>query len=496
MKMKKSYCIKIQNACLACGLLFAVSCSGVEQYRTSDAVPRIFPDYANATVPVNIAPLNFRIMEDGSEFMARFSAGADSFDVYGSNDILIPSGKWKRLLQQHAGTPLSVSIFAKEPAGWVRYRSLRLEIAPEPVDPFIAYRLIEPGYEYWGTMGIYQRNLESFDETPVIVNTLTDGSCMNCHSFCSHNPQQMLFHVRAQHAGTVLLKDGTLSKLNLKTPDIVSAGVYPRWHPHGKYIAFSVNKTFQAFHSSDSRLVEVYDMSSDLIVYNTETQTLGYTSVIHSPDRFETFPEWSPDGKTLYFCSAPAKKMPGSYDSLKYDLLKVGFNPQTAKTGNVVDTVLSASATGKSASFPRISPDGKYMTVCLSSSGTFPIWHKDSDLYLLNLSTGVLEPMDSVNSRESDSYHSWSSNGRWTVYGSRCMDGLYTRPYIVYFDTAGIFHKPFLLPQKEPFAHYSELLKSYNIPEFITGKITVSPQAFERIVKGEAVDVKSSRNKR
>jgi dipeptidyl aminopeptidase/acylaminoacyl peptidase len=430
-------------------------------------------------------------MEDGNKFMARFSAKLDSFDIYGGNDILIPAGKWKRLLRQHAGESLYVSIFAKEKNGWVRYQSLQVKIAPEPVDPYIAYRLIEPGYEYWGKMGIYQRNLESFDETPVIVNTMTDGNCINCHSFCGNNPQQMLFHVRAQHAGSILYKDGKLSKLNLKTPELVSAGVYPRWHPQGKYIAFSVNKTFQSFHISGNHHIEVYDNASDLIIYNTETKSIHHTPAIHSSERFETFPEWSPDGKTLYFCSAPAKKMPENYDSLKYHLLKVSFvfNQKTATTGKRVDTVLSASATGKSVSLPRISPDGKYMVVCLSSFGTFPIWHKDNDLYLLNLSTGILEPMNIVNSDESDSYHSWSSNGRWIVFGSRRMDGLYTRPYIAYFDTTGVFHKPFLLPQKKPSNHYSELLKSYNIPEFITGKITVSPQVLERVIKGDALNI-------
>jgi dipeptidyl aminopeptidase/acylaminoacyl peptidase len=479
---------------MAACLLFILSCSGVEQYRMLDAVPRIFPDCAGVIIPYNIAPLNFRIMEEGDRFMARFSAGCDSFDVYGNRDIRIPAGEWKELLRKHVGTSLSVSIFAKEANGWVRYRSLQTGIASEPIDPWLAYRLIEPGYNYWGTMGIYQRNLETFDEMPVILNTQTDGSCMNCHSFCNHSPEQMLFHVRAQYAGTVISQNGTLSKLNLKTPGMISAGVYPRWHPQGKYIAFSINKTYQAFHSSDSNLVEVYDESSDLIIYNTETRTAGYTSVIHSPDRFETFPEWSSDGKTLYFCSAPAKKMPASYDSLRYDLLKTGFNAQTAKTGSVIDTVLSASATGKSVSLPRISPDGKYLVVCLSSYGTFPIWHKDNDLYLLNLTAGVFEPIDSINSPESDSYHSWSSNGRWMVYSSRRMDGLYTRPYIAYFDTSGIFHKPFLLPQKEPSNHYSESLKSYNVPEFIAGKINVSPQTFEHIIKKEAVNVKPWRD--
>ncbi|MDR1666436.1 MAG: hypothetical protein LBS03_01895 [Bacteroidales bacterium] len=477
--------VDLRWSVIICCLSFAVSCSRAEQYRLLDVAPRIFPDYADVTVPENIAPLNFRIMEDGNKFMARFSAKLDSFDVYGGNDVLIPAGKWKRLLRQHAGEALFVSIFAREATGWVRYRRLQLQIAPEPIDPYIAYRLIEPGYEYWGEMGIYQRNLESFDETPVIVNTLTDGNCMNCHSFCGNNPQQMLFHVRAQHAGTMLLKDGEWSKLELKTPGLVSAAVYPRWHPQGKYVAFSVNRTYQAFHSSGNHHVEVYDASSDLIIYNTETQAIKHTSAIHSPARFETFPEWSPDGQTLYFCSAPAKKMPAGYDSLRYDLLKVIFDPQTSATGRRVDTVLSAAAMGKSVAFPRISPDGKHMVVCLSSFGTFPIWHKDNDLYLLNLSTGVLEPMDSVNSDESDSYHSWSSNGRWMVFGSRRIDGLYTRPYIVYFDTEGVFHQPFLLPQKKPVSHYSEMLKSYNIPEFITGKITTSPQTFERVIKGK-----------
>jgi hypothetical protein len=117
----------------------------MEQYRMSDEVPHIFPDYANTVIPRNIAPLNFRIMEEGSGFMARFSTGVDSFDVYGSNDIRIPVRKWKRLLHQHAETSLSVSIFARKTTEWVRYKSLNMGIAPEPIDPYIAYRLIEPG---------------------------------------------------------------------------------------------------------------------------------------------------------------------------------------------------------------------------------------------------------------------------------------------------------------------------------------------------------------
>ena len=40
-------------------------------------------------------------------------------------------------------------------------------------------------------MGIYQRNLESFDEQPIIRNDMTGYNCMNCHSFCMGDPGQI-----------------------------------------------------------------------------------------------------------------------------------------------------------------------------------------------------------------------------------------------------------------------------------------------------------------
>jgi Tol biopolymer transport system component len=292
----------------------------------------------------------------------------------------------------------------------------------------------------------------------------------------------MLFHNRITHAGTILINEGQIVKLNTKTPDNISAAVYPRWHPAGRYIAFSTNKTSQAFHSVHENLVEVYDSASDLIIFDTENQSITSYPLIHSPERFETFPEWSPDGKSIYFCSANAVKMPANYDSLRYDLYRIDFDPVTGKTGNQIDTIFQPSKMGKSIAFPRISPNGRYMTVCLSNFGTFPIWHKENDLYLLDLQTGDAKAVSEINSAESDSYHSWSSNGRWLIFSSRRMDGLYTRLYFAYFDSDGNFHKPFLLPQKNPLL-YDCSLKSYNVPEFISGKIKINIRLLERIIK-------------
>lgn len=449
----------------------------------------IYPPYQGTVIPYNIAPLNFMICEEGVRFVVRFAvAGKDSFDISSKGRVSIPMRKWEKLLNNHRGEQMEVSIIAHQTTGWTCYRPLQFTIATEPIDPYLVYRLIEPGYEGWGRMGIYQRCVENFDETPIILNNLTDGNCMNCHSFCRGNPQTMLFHMRQQNAGTLFLKDGIVQKINTKTPEMISAGVYPRWHPNERYVAFSVNSTRQEFHTAHTNKVEVYDMASDLVIFDTETNTIFTDSLICSESSFETFPEWSPDGKYLYFCSAPARSMPAEYDSLRYDLLRISFDSSTGRFDNKVDTLVSSIRSKKSVAMPRISPDGKYIIFCMSNFGTFPIWHRENDLYLMNLETAKITNLTAINSNQSDSYHSWSANGRWMVFGSRRMDGTFTHPYISYFDMQGHAYTPFLLPQKDP-EHYDFLIKSYNIPELITGKVSVSPYKLTKVGKGKTVEV-------
>ena len=458
----------------------------------------ISPAYPSTVIPYNIAPFNFNIHEEGSRYRVRFAvAGRDSFTVSTKKSVVsIPLRKWKKLLHANRGEQMDIRIFVKKETGWVRYAPLRLTIATEPIDPWLAYRLIEPGYEIWNRMGIYQRCLENFDEIPIFTNQLTENrSCMNCHSFCRNNPQTMLFHLRKYDAGTIILKDGTVEKVNTQVPGLISAGVYPRWHPDGRFVAFSVNITRQGFHATHTNKVEVYDQKSDVMIYDTETHTIFTDNLISSADCFETFPEWSPDGRHLYFCSASACPMPQAYDSLQYDLLRISFDASNRTFGKQLDTIISSrqlqyeSAKGRSIALPRLSPDGKYIVFCLSDYGTFPIWHRENDLYLLNVETKEWRNLSEINSDQSDSYHAWSSNGRWIVFSSRRIDGTFTRPYISYFDTAGNAYTPFLLPQKDPF-HYDFSFKSYNIPEFITGKVTVSPYKLLKTAKNKAIESK------
>jgi hypothetical protein len=124
----------------------------------------------------------------------------------------------------------------------------------------------------------------------------------------------------------------------------------------------------------------------------------------------------------------------------------------------------------------------------LSDYGNFSIWHKEADLWLLDLKTNQTRAITEVNSNDVDSYHSWSSNSRWFVFSSRRIDGLYTRPFIASIDNNGKITKPFLLPQQDP-DFYERLLFSFNIPEFVNDKVELDVNKVEELTKAKPKQV-------
>jgi tricorn protease-like protein len=386
-----------------------------------------------------------------------------------------------KLLNTAKGKQIRIAVAIQKDGKKSASKTFHIHVAEDPVDSHIAYRLIEPGYALWNRMGIYLRELETYKETAVYENKMSGYNCVNCHSFCNRNPDKMLFHIRSGHAGTVLIDGDEIEILQTKTDRTISPLVYPAWHPSGQFIAFSVNKTTQELHPAQR--VEVFDKASDVVVYDIEEQTLLVAPPIFSKGDFETFPAFSADGKTLYFCSGTACAVPDSIRQLRYSLCSIAFDPVSKSFGSTVDTLYNAATTGQSVSFPRISPDGNYLLCTLSSYGTFPIWHRDADLYIIDLKKREGKPLDAANSEYADSYHSWSSNSRWIVFSSRRMDGLYTRPFLAYINETGDATKPFLLPQKNAEAYYAELMKSYNIPEFVSGEIKNRSYAISRKAK-------------
>jgi hypothetical protein len=294
--------------CLSCGK------TDIEIINELNEDPEIFPDYREVTIPYNIAPLNFSYM--GKEECILIATGTKGKMLIKGKDGLFsfPASKWEDLMQNNRGQSIRLTVAIRSKEGWIGYKPFSIHIASEPIDPYLSYRLIPPGYEGWKDMGIYQRNLETYRQTAIYENKLTDGNCVNCHSYCGRNPDKMMFHARAEFAGTLIIQHGEIEKLNTKTDSTISALVYPYWHPSGNYIAFSVNKTKQNFFNHHPNRVEVYDLESDVVVYNVQTHQITYTPLTKSAEAFETFPTFSPDGRSLYYCSAHAvDSMPQKY---------------------------------------------------------------------------------------------------------------------------------------------------------------------------------------
>ena len=468
-----------------------------KQAEQANRLPEIYPDYTNVVIPCNIAPLNFMV-DDAEECVAQFS-WEDGKQTYGyGNKVQIPLDEWNDILDAAKGKDIRVEVYTKKKEEkWQRFNPFHIKVAPEEIDPYISYRLISPSYIAYEMLSINQRNLTNFDESVIYNNMLVSneekGQCINCHAYQNYQTDNMQFHMRQGYGGTIIVEDGKPRKMNLKTGPAISAGVYPAWHPTHKLIAYSTNLTGQSFHTKDLAKIEVQDTESDLILFDVEKNEVSTISAW--PNELEVYPWWAPDGNSLYYASAhflfsdslnPEADAINRYQDFKYDLYCRPFNLETKKFGKP-ELVYSASTEGKSATLPRISPDGKYMLFAMGEWGCFHIWHPDADLYLTNLSSKETRRLDEINSPQAESYHSWSSNGRWIILSSRRDDNNYTRLYIAYFDTEGNAHKAFAVPQKDP-EYYRNYLRSYNIPEFMIEPVSVTPHEFAKAAKEEAVN--------
>ena len=461
---------------------------------TKDSL-QLFPDYRDIVIPPNIAPLNVQVKNPGSAYAASITGKKGQIIVNADEEgkLQIDTTEWRQLLSDNKGGELRVAIYAEQEAGWVKFPEYAITVAQEEIDPYLSYRLIEPSYELYRQLGIYQRNLTNFTEKPIYENNRTydadNNHCVNCHNYQNYSTEHMLFHVRANHGGTIFIDNGKARKMNMKCDSVLSNCVYPSWHPKKNWVVFSSNLTGQAFHTIDKQKIEVLDYGSDLVFFDADNGTL--TNIIKGKEAMETFPNWAPDGSRVFYCSAATPfltELPDSvhsdallarYDSIRYNLMSIPFDEQTRTFGEPVVEVKCDSA--GSITLPRVSPDGRYVLFTMGNFGQFHIWHKSSDLYVKDLQTGAVRPLSAANSDDVDSYHSWSSNGRWIVFSSRRDDGSYTRPYIAYFDKDGRDHKAFLLPQEDP-EHNLYLMKSYNVPELTRDAVRTTPEALREII--------------
>ncbi len=458
--------------------------------------PQIEPAFYDGVIPPNMAPLNFRIAEVGGRYFVKIYAGEGrAIEILSRSPVIrIPAAKWHHLLELNRGHTLAIDVFVEsrpadgKAARWQQFPTLKNRIAAEDIDRFLVYRKIHPVDSAWRDIGIYQRDLSNFDESTVLSNDSFRQGCLNCHTFRANRTDTMLVSIRSQEYGSsaVIVNNGRAEKVAAKLG-------YAAWHPSGKLVAFANTAVALFLHAAADEVRDVIDLDSFLAYYRLDKKVIETAPPLARKDRLETYPTWSPDGRYLYFCSAPLtweKKdaIPENYRDVKYDLVRVAYDIEKDQWGEL-ETVLAAQKTGQSILLPRISPDGRWLLFCMCDYGCFPVYRKSSDLYLMDLNAVPVDGVHpyrrlGINSEHSESWHSWSSNNRWIAFSSKRDNGVFTRIYLSYVDPNGVVSPPLPLPQNDP-TFYDSCLNAYNVPELVVEPVPVTKEGLARVVRSK-----------
>ena len=346
-------------------------------------------------------------------------------------------------------------------------------------------------------MSINQRNLTNFKTSLILNNDYFERGCLNCHTFCSNNPDKMMLAIRSSKykSSTILIEDDVVKKIGAKF-------TYSTWHPTGKLIVFSYNKVRQFFNTAEDEVRNVIDLDSMLAYYDLDKQIIKTIPAFTGKDVLETYPAFSHDGKYLYYCAAKKlwsddddKLPPDNYNKVRYDLVRISYDIEKDSWG-LPETIVSSEKTKKSSLEPRISPDGRWLIFCMCDYGCFPVYRPSSDLYLIDLEnaqkTGIFTPQKlSANSDQSESWHSFSANSKWLAFSSKALRPRLTVTQFSYIDQQGNSTKPFILPQKNP-AFYDSFTMTFSVPELVTGPVKNTHEQLARVVRGSkkiAVDM-------
>ncbi len=430
----------------------------------------IDPEFNGAEIPWNIAPMNFDLIGKTDADCIRVSMSTaygerifptTSFSPKGGEHpenrikVTFEEDEWSKFLSKHRGETLTIDVRANDRS----VTNLILKVSNDAIDRAVTFRLIEPSYGVFGEMSIVERDLSSFRETVLDHNhdeQPGERRCMNCHTTLKDGKGTFMRHLRGKNNGTLVHSAKYGQRFHHLPKNAGNESVtYPAWHPSGDFIAFSMNRTRQSFKHVNPQKIEVFDITSSLALFDVANGSI--TPIPSSPNEKECYPAWDPTGHLLFTSCCVSNDV--------YDLRVRRFHPGK-RLFTKPETVIDGNLSKLSVLHTRVSPDGFWAVVTVTAEGVFPIWHRDADLYVINLNNRTARLATELNSPEADTFHNFSSNGRWLVFASRRDNGTVTRLYLAHFDPAtGIFGRPFRLPTADPEAEAIRRF-SYNAPDF------------------------------
>lgn len=340
-------------------------------------------------------------------------------------------------------------------------RPVRFRISTDPADNVVVYRLVPPPFFAQRTPDTVTRDIRTFQTRPFLRSRRR--YCFNCHTFSSKGGASGMLAVQARSLSGRTSKMRTYFGVydisarrgwKVLLPFEMQMTSFMAWSPDGTQLATSANQKIRAMWPMVHETQVVGLTTSDIVICDLKRRTAGLLPGASDPTRLELLPRWTLDGKSIVFCSTKPEDHP---EMVRYDLHIV---PVNRGNGGEPTPIPGASVNGKSNYYPRFSPDGKWFSFCQADSGE--LIRSSSDIWMMRANFG--EPPRRLECNvgyAADSWHSWSSNGRWLVFASKRDDGVYARLYLTHIDGNGRASPAVRLPLKE------RLRESFNIPEFL-----------------------------
>jgi hypothetical protein len=484
----------IRALIIAAGLLALAACGRAPNLSAAvgiQAPPRIAPDYAGIAIPPNIAPLNFRVLEEGRDCVVRISSdGAAPVELHcPGRECRISAKVWRQLLAKNRGKNLYYDVYLQKADGaWLQYARITNLVAQEPIDSHLVYRRMAPNNQFTDIRGLYQRDLESFETKPILTPPYV-AYCFNCHTPQQYNPNRFFFHLRGANGGMVFVRDGSIRKINTLQAPLKRPLAFASWHPDGAHIVSSANDEYHGFFPSASRLTEFepVHIRGDLVVYNVETNTLNTSPQVFENDYIQTHPCWSADGKSIFYIRCRREPSPAykDYDKLRFDLMRISYDV-ASDTWGTPEMLMECSKQGKSCTFPQASSDGRYVLCGLCDRTTFAVYQNNADLCLFDLGSKTGRRLDVLNSDFVCTFPTWSSNERWITFTARRRGDLTALPYFAYFDAQGREHKAFVLPQEDP-GYYDTFIETCNASRLVNGEVPIDEFTLVQALRQPAI---------
>ena len=433
----------------------------------------------------------------------------------------IPTAEVWEAIKQHSvadGAVVTISGFGEQDAKHAVSRGVvTMRTSKDPVGAPIFYRdvplmpsetekgIIKPLAP--GAIRLINWRLRDIGKTESRVVLKDMVTCANCHSFSRDGKTMGMDMDGPQNDKGLYAVVPVKPQMTINTSDMVNwnpshtrqvglnrVGFMSQVSPDGKYVVTTVNTSERPTQSNyyvvnfkNYKFLQVFYPTRGMLAwYNRDTGERNPLPGADDPRYVQTDGVWSPDGTYLVFARAEAKdpyppdgKLAAYANDpaevqIQYDLYRVPFNEGH---GGQPEAIAGASGNGMSNTFPKVSPDGRWIVFVQCHNGQ--LMRPDSQLYIVPAQGGQARRMR-CNTPLMNSWHSFSPNSRWLVFASKARS-VYTQMYLTHINEEGN-DSPAILIENSTAAN-----RAVNLPEFVNipqdGMVAIATPAVDMYKK-------------